>query len=397
MCSRRREISAVAVTSRLCRKPIPVPVTVSLHTAKLCGATHTRPMLREIALRRALGVVAPLALIVGACGGGDLALPSDSDNEHLVLIDGDEQEGLAGERLPGDLIVRLVDGAGVGIADREVSWVVSAGGGLLEPTSTSTDADGFAAARWTLGPEAGTHAADAVVSQVGLVTFTATASEGEPSALTIEAIEGDDQTAPAGSAVALDPAVRVLQGGRPAAGVEVTFAVIEGGGTVKGPAQLTNSEGIARVGEWVLGLEPGLNRLEASAEGASGSPVVFTAEGTASSGVDRMAFVVRPPEDLEARERFRVEVALLDEDGNLVPLTGIVVYLGLFRDGSDVPSNSLLLGDRFRATEGGVAVFDDLGVTQRGRFRLRALTDDLPDHRPHGPQPALFSDQFEVD
>jgi hypothetical protein len=49
-------------------------------------------MPREIALRRALGAVAPLALIVGACGGGDLALPSDSDNEHLVLIDGDERE-----------------------------------------------------------------------------------------------------------------------------------------------------------------------------------------------------------------------------------------------------------------------------------------------------------------
>jgi hypothetical protein len=74
-----------------------------------------------------------------------------------------------------------------------------------------------------------------------------------------------------------------------------------------------------------------------------------------------------------------------------------VVYLGLFREGNDVVSNSLLLGDRFRATEGGVAVFDELGVTQRGSFRLRALTDDLPEHQFHGPQPALFSDQFEVD
>jgi hypothetical protein len=92
MCSSRRDISAAAVTSKLCRKQILPPVSVSIHTAKLCGATHTRRMPREIALRRALGAVAPLALIVGACGGGDLALPSDSDNEHLVLIDGDERE-----------------------------------------------------------------------------------------------------------------------------------------------------------------------------------------------------------------------------------------------------------------------------------------------------------------
>jgi hypothetical protein len=147
----------------------------------------------------------------------------------------------------------------------------------------------------------------------------------------------------------------------------------------------------------VLGIEPGLNRLEASAEGASGSPFVFTAEGTAGSGVDRMEFVVQPPEDMDARERFRVDIALANDDGDLVPLSGIVVYLGLFRDGNEVPSNSLLLGDRFRETQDGVAVFDDIGVTTPGTYRLRALTDDLPEHAPHGPQPALFSDQFDVD
>jgi hypothetical protein len=213
----------------------------------------------------------------------------------------------------------------------------------------------------------------------------------------LELIEGDDQTAPAGSAVTVRPAVRALDGDEPVAGVEVTFTVAEGGGTVEGSTQVTNREGVARVGEWVLGVEPGPNRLEAGAGEASGSPVVFTAQGTAGSGVDRMEFVVQPPEDVDARGRFRAEVALVDEDGDLVVLSGIVVYLGLFRDGSDVPNNSLLLGDRFRETQDGVAVFDDIGVTTPGRYRLRALTDDLPEHGPHGPQPALFSAQFEVD
>ncbi len=147
----------------------------------------------------------------------------------------------------------------------------------------------------------------------------------------------------------------------------------------------------------MLGTAPGSNRLEARGDGLSGSPVVFSAEGTGGSGVDRMLFVVQPPDEVDARERFRVEVALVDQSGDLVPLSGIVVYLGLFRDGNDVPSNSLLLGDRFRETQDGVAVFDDIGVTDRGRYRLRALTDDLPEHGPHGPQPALFSDQFDVD
>jgi hypothetical protein len=192
------------------------------------------------------------------------------------------------------------------------------------------------------------------------------------------------------------PAVRVLEDDEPVAGVEVTFAAAEGGGTVEGPTQITNGEGVARVDAWVLGVEPGLNRLEASADSASGSPVVFTAEGTAGSGVDRMEFVLQPSEDVDARQRFQVEVALVDDDGELVPLSGIVIYLGLFKDGNDVPTNSLLLGDRFQETEGGVAVFDDIGVTDRGSYRLRALTDDLPEHGEAGPQPPLFSDQFEV-
>lgn len=290
-----------------------------------------------------------------------------------------------------------MDGGDRGLPDRAVSWVVSAGEGEIEPLAERTDEEGYARAEWTLGPEIGVHTVDAVVSHVGLVTFSATAEDVEPTALLIEPIEGDDQRAPAGSPVAIKPAVRVTRDGAAVEDIEVRFEVTEGGGSVVGATQLTNAEGIARVEDWVLGSTPGTNRLEASGDGLSGSPVVFTAEGTAGSGVDRMIFLVQPPEDVDERARFRVEVALVDEDGDLVPLSGIVVYLGLFRDGSGVPSNSLLLGDRFRETENGVAVFDDLGVTRSGRFRLRALTDDLPEHAPHGPQPALFSDQFEVD
>ncbi len=339
----------------------------------------------------------PLALLVaGACGGGDLELPSTPDTERLEPVAGDDQVGRPGERLPRTLVVRLVTGSGSGIPDRPVTWIASTGGGTVEPEGERTDADGYARADWILGPEAGANSAEAVVSHVGLVTFTATASEGEPTELTIEPIEGDEQRAPVGSPVSVPPAVRVLRDGDPVQGVEIRFEVTGGGGTVDGAVQATNAEGIARVDRWVLGPEPGTNRLEASGEGLVGSPVVFTAEGTAGSGVDRFEFLVQPP-DVDARERFRVEVALVDEDGELVPLSGVVVYLGLFRVGNEVPTNSLLLGDRFRETVNGVAVFDDVGVTRPGVYRLRVLTDDLPEHGQGGPRPPLFSDQFAVD
>jgi hypothetical protein len=91
-----------------------------------------------------------------------------------------------------------------------------------------------------------------------------------------------------------------------------------------------------------------------------------------------------------------VEVALVDAAGDVVPLSGIVIYLGLFPDGKDAPANRHLRGERFEGTEAGIAVFD-VAVEKKGRYRLRALTDDLLELGPHGPEPHLFSDLFEVE
>jgi hypothetical protein len=342
-------------------------------------------------------ILAPLALLPAGCDGGDLGLPTEGLGKRVEMVDGDQQVGRPGARLPKALVVRLIDEANQPMPDRLVAWVVSAGGGEVRPVADSTDGGGIAAAEWTLGPEIGTHTVEAVVSRVGLVTFTATATEdGEPG-LIIEKIEGDGQRAAAGAPVAIRPAVRVTdRDGDPVAGVEVTFEVTAGGGTVEGADQATNADGIARVDAWLLGPEPGVNTLEASGEALQGSPVVFSAEGTDGAGVARLIFLVEP-DDPDVRERFRVEVALVDEGGDLVPLSGVLIYLGLFRNGNDTPSNQLLLGDRFSESSNGIAVFDDLGITEEGRYRLRALTDDLPGLGADGPEPPLFSDQFEVD
>jgi len=71
------------------------------------------------------------------------------------------------------------------------------------------------------------------------------------------------------------------------------------------------------------------------------------------------------------------DAALFDgADGDVVPLSGIVIYVALFEEDEDSPSNALLTGERFESTEDGVAEFD-LAVEREGRYRLRALTDDL--------------------
>jgi hypothetical protein len=337
------------------------------------------------------------ALAVGGCGGGDLVLPSTDGPPRIRLVRGNGQLGNTDAPLPDSLVVQVVDSANNGIPDRTVTWVVANGGGRANPETSTTDQDGYASAAWILGSSAGPNALSAVAPGAEPVTFTAMASDGggPPAPLPrLEMIEGDNQRASAGSAVAIDPAVRVTDGqGLPVGGVEVTFVVTQGGGTLIGPDQTTNSDGIARVGSWTLG--SGSNSLEARAPSIPGSPVVFTAEGTPSAGVDHLVFQV-PPHDARKNEQLTIEVALVDAGGAVVPLSGIVIYLGLFLEGSDVPTNQRMGGDRFRPTDNGIAVFH-LQIEKKGRYRIRALTDDLPAYGQGGPQPYLFSQLFRVD
>jgi hypothetical protein len=348
--------------------------------------------------------VSPLPLLAGllalGCGGGDLVLPSDGGPATVEIVEGDGQVARAGSPLADSLVVRLADQGGKGVRGRTVSWIVSSGGGSVTPGAVTTDADGLAAAQWILGPSPGPNTLNAFVSGVGQVTFTAMASGGGGGggggATTLELIEGNDQRAPVGKRVPVQPAVRVIDAtGEPVAGYDVTFAVTGGGGTVGHAVETTNGDGIART-DWTLGPAAGTNTLEAQAGSLQGSPVVFTAEATSSGGgVDHFVFQVQP-HDVRRDERFTVEVAMVDAGGAVVPLSGIVVYLGLFQEGSDAPSNGLLVGERFQPSQGGVAGFN-LAVTKKGHYRFRVLTDDLPSLGPHGPEPYVFSSAFDVD
>lgn len=101
---------------------------------------------------------------------------------------------------------------------------------------------------------------------------------GDASPASIEVHSGDAQTARYGSPVSNPPAVRVLdEAGNPVAGVEVTFEVTEGGGSVSGSTQTTSNNGVASVGEWILGPTVGSNQLSASAQGLSGETALITA------------------------------------------------------------------------------------------------------------------------
>jgi hypothetical protein len=344
-----------------------------------------------------------------ACGGNDLALPNDIPVTQIEMVQGDSQQGPPGAPLPEPLIVRVTDSTGTPLADQNVTWAVNGGGGAVDPVTATSNAEGLAFAEWILGPSPGLNVAEAQVPGADAITFTAMARAtgsgggdgggdgGQPAR--IAQVEGDGQTAEAGSPVPVRPAVQVTDSaGAPVAGVTVTFSVTGGGGSVQGSTQSTGSDGIARVGRWTLGGAPGTNTLEARSGSLAGSPVLFTAEGTAPAppaAVDRLVYRFPPPRQAKKDQPFAVKVALVDKNGDVVPLDGILIYLGLFPEGSETPRNQLLNGNRFQSTVAGMATFE-LSITEKGSYRLRALTDDLPELGPHGPEPWLYSYVFEV-
>jgi anti-sigma factor ChrR (cupin superfamily) len=175
-----------------------------------------------------------------------------------------------------------------------VTFTTTAGNGTTSPVSGSTvttNSSGVAAlTTWTLGATAGTNTVQATVSGLSgsPVVFNATGTAAAATTIAFSAGNGG-QTATVGTAVAISPSVLVTDaGGNPVAGVNVTFAVASGSGSISSPSGsvvATNASGIAALSSWVLGPTAGTsnNSVTATATGLTGSPLTFTASATAGA------------------------------------------------------------------------------------------------------------------
>jgi Bacterial Ig-like domain (group 1) len=350
-------------------------------------------------MSRPFRAILPLALaaLFVACGGGDLALPSAPPDAAIQMVNGNGQVGPPAALLPNPLIVRLVDAAGAGIPNRTVLWVLKSQGGSVSPTTGMTDAEGYASAEWTLASEPGSNSVQAQVPGVGSVTFTATGREGapggqpSPSASTVVA---NPDTIVAGQTSTLSVTVLDDQG-RPVEGALVTLAATGDGNTLGQPSAPTDAAGLAT--GTLQSTVPGDKVVTVTVNDVVPLAQQVTITVTASEQqVDHLIFQTQP-HDVKKKDTFRVAVALADANGAIVPLSGVFIYLDLFPDGSSVPDNQRLRGEHFENTDAnGIAEFD-IRVEEEGSYRIRALTDDLPELGPHGPEPYLFSELFRVD
>lgn len=245
------------------------------------------------------------AVAVDAAGNeGSFEIRVDFVPEAAVKVEemlGNGQSGTVGQPVDQPLIVRVTDALGRPLAGRAVDFQVSRGDGQVSnppregrTISTLTDELGFAQARFTLGNRSGAGNHEVTVSTAGVpgvVIFCLHAQPGP--AQRIKRVRGDNQLgAEAGLAGAQLPKPLLAQVfdslGNPAAGVDVTFQIVAGGGRFANglPAHVatTDADGQASA-TLVLGDSPGTNNniVEAFFPELSETPARFELSARASA------------------------------------------------------------------------------------------------------------------
>ena len=226
-----------------------------------------------------------ISLLLTGCGeDAGMDPPPTPVPSAITALSGGGQGGIVGQSLLQPLVVRVTTAPGSVVSGVSVTWAVTAGGGTLSSSSTTTDAQGQASVTWTLGTVVGTDNNTATASVTGLsgspVTFMASATAGAASTLAL--VSGDNQTGTAWDVLA-QPLVVVAQDqfNNAVSGVTVTWAVTGGGGSLSSSGVTTDAQGQATV-TWTLGPAAGTdnNIATASVTGLAGSPVTFTASAS---------------------------------------------------------------------------------------------------------------------
>src|SRR5690606_31599431 len=93
----------------------------------------------------------------------------------LALVGSVPSRANPGWPLKDPVVVRLTDEDGEPRAGVPVTWLITEGGGSIEPVAAETDSDGRASAVWTLGAESGQNGLVVGIAEGSTVTAEVTA------------------------------------------------------------------------------------------------------------------------------------------------------------------------------------------------------------------------------
>jgi len=216
--------------------------------------------------RRAHAIGLVLTAAIWACHG-DSTEPASTKPHPVTLRPTSDtvQTGVVGRMAGSNPSVIVLDqhGEPLGGVNVDFSAVGFAGGFVYAVTS----ADGTASTSWKLAANTGKQRLVASVhgASVGPVTFTAIVAAGSTASLisAAPAVQVGIPSAP----VPLRPAVAAVDSfGNRKPGIEVTFEVTGGDGTVSPTTAVTDDNGVATIERWTLGPDPGDYVLTARAK-----------------------------------------------------------------------------------------------------------------------------------
>lgn len=309
-------------------------------------AIQSMPIL--VRTRIALFLAAAALAALTACGettvNAPLAAGSVAATNAITLT------GPVGSTLPDPVRVTVRSTDNQPLAGATVTFSVTSGG-VADPSSAVTDANGVAFTKWTLGRTAGSNVLTATSGGVS-ATFTAVA--GASKAAAVAGVTGDNQSAVAGTAVATAPSVKVTDAfNNPVEGVAVTFTVLSGGGRVTSGVARTNAAGAASVGSWILGNSTGVQTLAARVEdgGVTANPIIFTASATAGGpATASAASATSQTAPVGAFVTTLPSVRVNDVNGN--PVAAVPVAFAITSGGGTVTGGSQLTNAQGVATVG---------------------------------------------
>ncbi|WP_405282909.1 leishmanolysin-related zinc metalloendopeptidase [Gaopeijia maritima] len=283
---------------------------------------------------------------------------------------GDAQQAQVGAELLEPIQVRVRDPRGGPIAGMMVDFSVEAGEGSVDPPSVATDADGRAAAVWTMGTTAGApQQARATLrgSSLPTVAFSASNFAGPPAQM--RELSGGGQTGLVDTGLAVPLSVAVLDAFDNPRVTSVTFTVTAGGGSVSQQTVSTGFLGVAST-TWTLGPDAGEQRVVATSGDLTVEFVATAAETAGPPASIEAVFVDKPqglagfiiPEPISVVVRDAVGIGVEGVEVTFTATEGLTGPGTTTTNRSGVAATAWLLGNRvgeqtLEVTTPGVAPF----------------------------------------